>query len=364
MELLYKPDWENTKEHFRAWWAHEDFGRCALAVEAPRSGVKPALPPALPKKVEDRWLDFDYLHAANEYHFSQTFFGGEAIPRWTPSYPGWDFIPSYLGAEVELAEDTGWVYPLMQDGELTDYDYHDLEIKPDNKWWLFAEKMHRFAVEEARGKSLPGTQAIGGCGDTLAGLRSTKRLLFDVIDYPDYVREMELYLMKMWIEVYEKFYGIIHETAEGSTSWFPLWAPGRFYAAQNDFSYMISPQMFNEIFLPALELQTNHLDYSIYHVDGVGAFAHVDAICSLPKVQALQILPGAGKPSPLHYMDVLKQVQRAGKNLHITIPCGEVETALENLSSRGLFIDTRCETEEDAKALLMKAEKWSKVRKV
>ena len=363
MDLLYKPDWEQTKERFRAWWAHEDFGRCALAVTALRQGMQSIPPPAMPERIEDRWLDFDYLHAINEYRLSRTFFGGEAIPRWSPGYPGWDFMPSYLGAKVDLAEETGWVHPFMEIGELTDYDYHSLVIKPDNKWWLFAEKMHRFAVEESRGKSLPGTQAIGGCGDTLAGLRSTNCLLFDVIDCPEYVREFELYLMKQWMDVYEKFYGIIHETAEGSTSWFTLWAPGKFYASENDFSYMISPQMFKEIFLPALEMQTNYLDYSVYHVDGIGAFAHVDAICSLPKLQALQILPGAGKPSPLYYMDVLKKVQKAGKNLHITIPCNEVEMALENLSSRGLFIETQCETVEEAKELLAKAGKWSRVRK-
>lgn len=112
--------------------------------------------------------------------------------------------------------------------------------------------------------------------------------------------------------------------------------------------------------MPALELQLEYLDYSIYHVDGIAAFAHVDALCSLPKLQALQILPGAGKPSPLFYMDVLKKVQRAGKNLHITIPCTEVEAALDQLSSRGLFIDTWCGCEEDARSLLAKAEKWSR----
>lgn len=37
MELLFKPDWEQTKERFSAWWAHEDFGRCAIAVTAPNT---------------------------------------------------------------------------------------------------------------------------------------------------------------------------------------------------------------------------------------------------------------------------------------------------------------------------------------
>lgn len=361
MSLLYKPDWEETKERFKAWWAHEDFGRCALSVVAPKDGRRDMPPPPLPEKVEDRWLNFDYLHAINEYRMSRTYFGGEALPKFTPGYPGWDFIPAYLGAQVDLAEETGWVHPMLANGELTDHDYNALKIQPDNRWWVFAQQMHQFAVAESAGKMLPGIQAIGACGDTLAALRSTNLLLTDVLDCPEYVRDFELYLMQQWTEVYDTFYQIIREGAEGSICWFELWAPGKFYPAQNDFSYMVSPKVFEQVFLPALALQSNFLDYSLYHVDGVGAFAHVDALCSsLPRLQAIQILPGAGKPSPLHYMDVLKKVQSYGKNLHITIPCNEVETALDNLSSRGLFIETCCSTEEEARSLLAMAEKRSR----
>ncbi len=61
-------------------------------------------------------------------------------------------------------------------------------------------------------------------------------------------------------------------------------------------------------------------------------------------------------------MDVLRKVQAAGKNLHISIKAEEVRPALEQLSARGLFIDTSCETEDEARALLASAEKWSRDR--
>lgn len=53
--------------------------------------------------------------------------------------------------------------------------------------------------------------------------------------------------------------------------------------------------------------------------------------------------------------DVLKKVQAAGKNLHITIPAEEVEQALSRLSARGLFIQTPTRTEPDARDLLKQA---------
>ena len=165
--------------------------------------------------------------------------------------------------------------------------------------------------------------------------------------------------MDLWIEVYQTFRRITEPVTGGSTGWFELWSPGKFYAAQNDFSYNIGPDMFRELFLPVIARQTEFLDHTVYHVDGVNAFRHVDALCELPRLQALQILPGAGKPSPLHYMDVLKKVQAAGKNLHIALPCREVEAALRELSAQGLFIETRCATEAEARDLLRKAEAWS-----
>ena len=122
--------------------------------------------------------------------------------------------------------------------------------------------------------------------------------------------------------------------------------------------------MFREIFVPALARQLAYLDYAVYHVDGIEAFAHVAALCELPRLQAIQILPGAGKPSPLHYLDVLKQVQRADKNLHITISPEEVRPALQQLSARGLFIGTWARTETEARDLLklVEAESVDRVR--
>jgi hypothetical protein len=82
-------------------------------------------------------------------------------------------------------------------------------------------------------------------------------------------------------------------------------------------------------------------------------------LAELPTIQAFQILPGAGKPSPLVYLDTLRLVQDRKKNLFITLPPDEVETALGLLSSRGLFIETSCETEAEARYLLKMAERWS-----
>jgi hypothetical protein len=359
MSLLYKPDWEETQHRYLAWWSGEAIGRCALAVTAPRANGPAIVLPEPPEDPVERWTDLDYITALNEYQHATTFYGGEAFPLWNGGYPGHTSIPAFLGCPTTLDMNTGWWDPVF-DGDDDGWDVTSLSIDPENRWWQFTLKQLKRGIQESAGKSVPDIGgALGGCGDTLAALRGTFPLLYDVAYVPDQVRQAELYLMEMWIEVYNTLYDLVHEAAGGSTCWFHLWSPGRFYAAHCDFSYMISPQMFCDLFLPAIERQTRFLDHAVYHVDGIGAFRHVPALLELPYLQAIQILPGAGKPSPLHYLDTLRLVQAKGKNLHVTISPDEVETALDLLSARGLFISTHCETEEQARYLLKKAEEWS-----
>jgi hypothetical protein len=358
--LLYKEDWEDTKERYKAWWAGEYFGRCALSVTAPRADAPDQTEPQEPSTPLEKWTNLDYRSALAEWRLRRTFYGGEAFPGWDYGYPGHKRLAAFLGSPVELGFKTGWLDPILT-GE--DIEYEGLTLDEEGERWKFAISWLERGARESKGKCIPAIGAFGGCGDTLAALRGTDRLLYDVIDRPEEVRTADQFLMDLWIKAYDRFHAITREAAEGSTCWFPLWSPGKFYATQNDFAYMISPEMFRDVFLPALEKQTQFLDHAVHHVDGVGNFAHVDALCELPRLQALQILPGAGKPSPLHYMDVLKKVQDAGKNLHVSIPASEVKQALEGLSARGLFISTRCETEADARELLKKAERWSRDRR-
>jgi hypothetical protein len=357
MDLQYKEDWEGTKQRFRAWWRHEYFGRCALAVTAPRAHPPAIDPPQAPESPEQRWYDLDWISALMEYHLSRTYFGGEALPVWNAGYAGVSALPALLGCPTEIDMDTGWWHSILTDPDRIGVRRCVLNEKGET--YRFAMRQLERAALESRGKSLPSIGAFGGCGDTLAALRGTEPLLIDCADRPDEVFEAEAYLMDMWCDFYDRCHAIIRDAAEGSICWFELWSPGKFYAAQNDFSYCVGPAMFRELFLPAIRRQTEFLDHTVYHVDGVDAFRHVDALCELPRLQALQIVPGAGKPSPLHYLDTLRKVQAAGKNLHITLAPEEVEPALSKLSARGLFIHTWTETEGQARDLLERAERGS-----
>jgi hypothetical protein len=356
--MLYKEDWEETKQRYLAWWNHEYFGRCALAVTAPKANPPDTVPmPPSPERPEQRWYDLDWISQFNARQHSRTYFGGEALPVWNAGYSGVSSIPTFLGCSLDLDLHTGWWNPILTDPDT--FEVKSLKLNKNHPNYAFTMRMLARAAKEAAGKSLASLGAFGGCGDTLAALRGTEQLLMDCIERPDEVREAELYLMDMWCEFYDICYEIVKEVSEGSTCWFDLWSPGKFYPAQNDFAYNIGPDMFREIFLPAIVKQSEFLDHCVYHVDGVGNFRHVEALCEVPGIQAYQIAPGAGKPSAIHYMETCETVQAAGKNLWISLEPHEVEDALGKLSARGLFIHTYAKTEREARELLKKVGQWS-----
>ncbi|MEI6808218.1 MAG: hypothetical protein WCN95_05810 [bacterium] len=357
MKLLYKPDWEEAKDHLRLWWAHEYFGSCVMAVDAPRAN-----PPAIPRPpdattITEKWYDLDAISVRMDYWLSRTFYGGVELPMWCAGYPGIAAIPTMLGCPFRLDMETGWHDPLLADPD--GFDIRSLRLDENHPAYQYHMNVLKRAVRESAGKSVPSIGAFYHGGDTLAAVRGTQQLLLDCAERPEMVRDAEDWLMEMWCDFYERSYSVVRDATQGSACFFGIWAPGKTYGVSNDFSYNISTRMFRDLFLPAIERQTRFLDYSIYHVDGVEAFRHVDVLCDLPRLQAIQILPGAGKPSPMHYMEVLKKVQKAGKNLHIAIPPEEVKPALEQLSARGLYISTWAGTESEAHQLLQNAERWS-----
>ena len=361
MKLTYKDDWEAARERYLNWWHGEYIGRAGMWVTAPKDSQPGTPPPQEPADPVRRWTDLDYIAALNDYQHRSTHFGGEALPVWTTGYPGHISIPAFLGCPCQLDHNTGWWDPILLD---RDWRPEDLRLNEETGWYAFGLKALERGTRESIGKSIPSIGAFGGSGDTLSALRGTERLLLDLVDRPGRVRETEKRLMDIWIAVFESFHSIVAPASHGGTTcYFNLWAPGKFYGVHNDFSYMISTAMFEDLFLPEIRRQTEFLDYTVYHVDGIGAFKHVPLLCQIDTIQAFQILPGSGQPSPLHYREILETVQKAGKNLHITIAPDEVEAALDMLSASGLFIKVkRASSETEAKKLIETTQKKSRIR--
>ena len=179
---------------------------------------------------------------------------------------------------------------------------------------------------------------IGGPTDILSHLRGPDKLCLDLLERPESVVRARKEVTKIWFQVYNELFDIVNEDLEGSCSWMGIWHPGRTYPLQCDFCCMISPKMFEDYVLPELVEQARGLDNVIYHLDGPGAIKHLDALLATPEIDGIQWIEGAGQKSAVHWMPLLKKIQKAGKLLNCWASHEEALIALEELSPQGLSL--------------------------
>ena len=161
-------------------------------------------------------------------------------------------------------------------------------------------------------------------------------------------------LWETWHKVYEESYRITLGKQEGTSTWARLWFPGKGYPVQNDFTCLISTSMYEKFFLEELVKEINYLDYSIYHLDGPDALKHLDILLEIPRLNAIQWVPGAGmiEEGVARWIPIYRKIQAKKKAIQVFCQPREVDFVLENLKPGGLLIFTTCASEKEAKELL------------
>lgn len=350
--MRYKEDWDRALERHKAWWEREIIDRVCISVTAPREEPSFPEPPATLTK---KWTDIEYVLTCAEERIKCTYFGGDALPLFLPNL-GPDVFSAFFGCPLTFAENTSWVSPIIRDW---DEDIPKVRFDEGNHWWKLAKALTAAAVEWGRDKFFVELIDMHTGGDAISAMRGPQNLCMDLVERPDKVKELMERIKPITYHVYEELYGIIQTKMQGSSTWLQVWSPGRTNALQCDFIIMISPEMFREFFLEDLWEQAQWLDHSIYHLDGPGAIRHLDLLLDIPELDAIQWVPGAGAPPMSQWIPLLKRIQKANKGVHISVDPGEIEIILNELSPRGLFIQTYANTVEEADRIVALAAKMS-----
>ena len=356
--MLYKEDWDKARERLLAWWEGELIDRAVIQVKAPRDGAGG----------DSRWDDFFLVrhHEEPELVIEEwekycrgTFFGGEMIPNlWINLGPG---IPAaYLGCRLRVSGDTVWFEP---PGDLSLKDILALGLDENEKWWKTTRELTALAAESGKGKYITGLTDLNSVFDILCHLRGTQRLLYDLIDSPAEVKQACELINNLWLTCYNELADISMRYQQGSAFWMNIWCPGRGSDVQCDFSAMISPEMFEEFVLDHLTREIRNADQSVFHLDGPGQIPHLDILLEISELNGIQWVPGAGNPptGSSEWFPMYRRIQEKGKLLVLqNMDKEDVEGVLYNLSSRGLLIETKCDSESEARDLLANAAKWTR----
>lgn len=328
-----------TRQRFLSLWHGEMLDRPPMIVMAPRA--VPDAPEVEPFRDEERfWTDPDYLLPALERELSTTFYGGDGFHvAWTK------LGEAAFARELRFHQSTFRIVPWVESWGRES----SLTLDSSGGWWLAARQVLRAYAEAAAGRYLVGLYFLPGL-DTLMTIRGTGPLCLDLLDEPDRVRAARDEVDRALKRLFREGESLIHSASaqEGLANWFGIWAPGSTLMLQCDFSCTISRSMFDDLALPSIAGWVDFLDYPMYHLDGPGAIHHLDSLLSLEKLRGIQWEPGAGNPSAIEWLPLLKRVQSAGKFVAFVAEPRDVPVALRELDPRRLCLRVHCASEKEA----------------
>jgi hypothetical protein len=296
-----------------AFWRKELENGPLLWITVPQ--VKPGAAPQEPAAEEALWTDIEYVLAKAEHDLGRTYFAGDALPVFHP-WLGPDQFAAWLGAEMQLKprENTSWIRPLAKDAK----SYPVFQLDPSNRWWRLYLDLVRISAERGKNKWITAYPDLHTGIDALAALSGPEQLMFDMLESPERVRQAMADMTRLWKEVVDTVSDMVLPTGQGTTNWTMGWSSGRFVCiGQNDFACLISPRMFDEFCLTDTVECANHVDRTIYHLDGPGALKHLPRILEIERIDCVQWIQGTGKPLPSQWIEMLQSIQAAGKTVQL-----------------------------------------------
>lgn len=358
----FKEDVEPAQRRAEAWWSGEVLERAAIQVTAPRNGARPYDGPDT-DDLHRYFTDPELVFARLRHQLESTFFGGEAFPVVFPvSVRLVAILNKYLGAPNRyLSRDTAWSSPIIDDWATRP----QFRLDPANEWFSISRRLLEGAVEWAQAEGLEcyiGQPDLNGPTEILAGLRGAQRLALDIYDNPHEIAPALEEINGAWLDAWRQLSGICHRLG-GWFFWMGLWSDLPAVDLQSDVSCLLSKEQFDEHFLPFIEQQTRWAERTVYHLDGPGATRHLDSLLELPRLTAIQWVPGAGAPPATHWIELCRRIQAAGKPLYLACRPDEVETLLRELRPEGLMLATACADEDAARDLLALVPGWSRRRR-
>ncbi len=297
-------DWEKLRKNYSNWFSNE-LDRPLLILQTwgqqfneviSCNATKMALKTSLSSQ-NDQLLSMHYYQ--------------DAYPKYWPNFgPG--VLAGILGSQQVLAEDkdTAWFRPaanrpLALLGKALSTNYQTL---------LSVTKL---AVEKWRSKLVVSYTDLGGNLDILASLMGTENLLFALTDSPQEIECASTKITKLWISCFRQLTSLILPSLDCTCCWGALLFPGDGYYLQSDFSYMISPKMFERFVLPDLDSCCHAMQFPFYHLDGTGQLKHLDMLLSIPELKGIQWVPGEGQPAAAEWLDLLSRIRKSGKLVQV-----------------------------------------------
>lgn len=335
--LEFCVDFPAIAKRFEAWWHQELLDRPIFMAQA---NTRPDRP--ITRRLElmddpDAWL------AAKLQDMQQLHRVGDTLPHVRVDF-GAVLLGSLLGGAREVRSDTSWTHAFIDNDWSNAPDWTIPDEHPD---WVLLQKLTKLAAQDAVGRYLVCTPDLGASADVLLNLRGSAQLCMDVVTRPETIQSAIDAIYVSWRRAFASLYANAVEFGAGVTHWLGLWSNRPYVVPACDFNALVGPAHFQQLFLPEIARQAEAVGRAIFHLDGPDAARHIDALLDVPQIQAIQFTPGAGSPSALQWLDMLRKIQDSGRSLLIFTPAEEVLELAQSLKPEGLAIFIECSPAPD-----------------
>ena len=351
----WKSNLEETKQRYINWWNHK--GIVLNMWEHFQEGVQPhaeIVPPAPAKDLSQKWFDPQWRAEYLDWYVAHSSLKADILPvANTQLGPG--SLAAILGGVFEGGEDTIWIHP---NPDFTDEIVFNLE-HPN---WILHKELLKACKAKANGHYFVGMPDLMEGLDVLAALKGTDRVLLDTVMQPEILEQQMQQINDIYFKVFDELYDIIREGDEMAFCYFSSWAPGKMSKLQSDISTMISQDDYRRFVQPFIREQCQKIDYTLYHLDGVGAMHHLPALLEIEELNAIQWTPGVGEPqggSPKWY-DLYKKILAGGKSVMACwVTLDELKPLLDHIGADGVHLEMDFHNEKEVEQAMRIVEEYT-----
>ena len=356
MPLENIADWEQRLARQDAFWQREILDRPVVVMAAPKEYPEHPWPAEKTyASHRDRWMDTERTVEEAVATTKNLDCFGDALPLAWPNL-GPEVFSAFFGIELEYTADTSWAVPVITDWA----DAERLQFSKDNFYWKKLVEMTDALLEAGKGLYYVGISDLHPGGDGIAAFRDPMDLNTDLLLHREAVEHLLAQVNAVFLEVFDFFYTKLDAGGQACTSWPGIVSSKKWYVPSNDFSCMISEQMFNEIFLPGIVEDCRRLEASIYHLDGPDALRHLDSLLAIDELNAIQWVYGAGNGRASNWIPVYQRCQAANKGIQLEVEPDELECVIEHLEPEGVWLHvSNIRNRDHAEAVLDRICKWT-----
>jgi hypothetical protein len=355
MPIDYLADWDRRLERQDAMWTRQIIDRPVVcAVVAKERPEWPWPKERSHRALRDRWMDAGWVAERALAGVMNSDYLGDALPHAWPNL-GPEVFSAFFGCELEFGEETSWSVPMLKDWS----EAGKVRFSEDNVYWKKIVEITEALLAVGAGKFYTGITDMHPGGDAIAAFRDPVQLNYDMVEHLDEVKRMLRYVTDTYLKVYDFYHDKLRAAGQPISTWAGIVSSRSWLVPSNDFSCMISPRMFEEVFLQSIVEECRHYEASLYHLDGPAALKHLDALLGIRELSAIQWVYGAGHGRASDWLPVYRRCQAAGKGLELHLEPDELDLFMDNLRPEGLCIHLAgVRNREEAEALIRRVARW------